>query len=110
MLNYSWLWGVCCRTLWLGSDAHLEPPVGTELSHLVHNILGEEGVVEDVLGCESLLRVHHQHPRDLRRANTESLIHPLVANLYIDSSRLRRWPTKSFTVSERSSHSGDERS
>lgn len=75
--------GFCCRTLLLGSDAHLEPPVWTELSHLVHNILREERVVEYVRSCESLLWVHHQHPRDLQK-QTDSLIHPFVPNLHVD--------------------------
>lgn len=76
--------GFFCRTLSHGSDAHLEPPVWTELPHLIHNILGEERVVENIRSCESLLRVHHQHPRDLQKANTESLIHPFVTNLRTD--------------------------
>lgn len=81
--------GFCCRTLLLGSDAHLEPPVWTELSHLVNNILGEERVVENIRSCESLLWVHHQHPRDLHK-QTQSvwLIHLSQIFMWIDISKV----------------------
>lgn len=56
----------CAYVMWSLWISHLEPSVRSELSHLIHHILWEEGVVENIGGCESLPRVHHQHPRDLR--------------------------------------------
>lgn len=100
--------GFCCRILLLGSDTHLEPPIWTELSHLMNNILGEERMVENVRSCESLLWVHHQHPRDLQKQTNK-----MDLSICPKSScglTFQRWPTKSLTVSERSSHSGDDMS
>lgn len=81
--------GFCCRTLLLGSDAHLEPPVWTELSHLMNNILGEERVVENVRSCESLVWVHHQHPRDLQKQTRRVwFIHSCQIFMWIDVSKV----------------------
>ena len=61
----------CACVMWSLWISHLEPSVWSELSHLIHHILWEEGVVENIGGCEPLPRVHHQHPRDLRTPRGE---------------------------------------
>lgn len=107
---------ICC-VLFSWKKSHLEPPVWTELSYFIHHILRKERVVENISGCVSLCWVHHQHPSDLRKPREEfdSLLCQckmlITLNLFEwDELWAENHPTKSLTVSERSSHSGDEKS
>lgn len=84
---------------------HLEFPEGAEVSDLLHVVLLEEGVCQCLPRCVPPLWVHHQEPGDLQDGT--GLIpwcpNHLLPPVFPHSSA----PTRSLTVSERSSHSGE---